>query len=90
MEYFSEDEGRLDCYKVNGTSVSDELRPDDSFPLRKADLHKDFRRRYELRRLNEEYFPTRQSYALDQDKPGVVRLPGKASTDINEDNTEMS
>lgn len=88
IKCFDADEGRLECFKLNDVSVSTDLRPGDQFPLAKTDLRRDFRRRYELKRLNDEYFPAQYSYTFDQDKPGVVRLPGNPNTDISEDNSE--
>lgn len=88
IETFSGDDGRLDCYQMNGVNVSEDLRPGDGFPLDKFDLHRDFHRRYELKKLNDEYFPALYEYSLDQDKPNVIRLPGKSNTDISEDQCE--
>lgn len=88
LEVFSADEGRLDCYKINGVPVSEDIRPGDRFPIEKSDLHRDFHRRNQLKKLNDEYFPTKYDYSMDQNMPGVIRMPGKASTDVAEDETQ--
>lgn len=88
LEVFSADDHRLDCYKVNDVPVSEDIRPSDAFPLQRRDLHRDFHRRYQLQRLNDEYFPARYDYTLDQDKPGVIRLSGKPTTDVSEDDSK--
>ena len=54
LEVFSADEGRLDCYKINGVPVSEDIRPGDRFPIEKRDLHRDFHRRNQLKKLNDD------------------------------------
>lgn len=74
-----------DCQKVNGVPVTSDIKPADSFGLTKDDLVRDLHRQKQLCRLNDEYFPAVYDYKYDQDKPGVVKIKGRANTDISQD-----
>jgi hypothetical protein len=73
-------------FKLNGVNVTADLKPADTFGLDKAELHRDMHRQRQMCKLNDEFFPTAVHYKYDQDKPGVIRVKGAPSTDLNEDN----
>lgn len=84
FEFHSED-GKVKYYNVNGVNVTTDLKQSSSFPLDKKELFQEMHRKKELCKLNDEYFPAVYDYKYDQDKPGVIKLKGRPTTNIMED-----
>ena len=84
LDAFKTDENLL-AYKLNGVSISEQIKPGQTFPLKREDILKDLYRQRELQLLNDEYFPTKYEYKYDQDKPGVRIVRGAPDTSVKED-----
>jgi hypothetical protein len=72
-------------YTNNGVNISTDIKPSDSFPLDKIKMREHLQRRRQLLRLNDEYFAPNYSYKYDQDKPGVIKVPGRPNSSVKED-----
>jgi hypothetical protein len=81
--------GNFECHIVNGVTVSADLTADMTFPLTKTEILKSLHRKRQLCRLNDEYFRTVYDYKYDQDKAGVIKIPGKPDTNVKEDGIDV-
>ena len=78
----------ITCYKVNDVNVSEQIQTSSSFGLEKGEIQSMLTRQRQLNLLNDEFFPAKYDYKYDQDKKGVLRINGRPSTSVREDEVQ--